>query len=245
MDFTFGDPAVEINKTVKAVDGKNTWNDIDETSSFTYTEQFACSSQGRTNVVDLLGDNPSTPQVETNYKLDTDSASVTVRCSETPPPPPPPTVKTDEFMDVQVVKDATPQVQLVNGQADIAYTVRVRNNGPNQAHDVKLVDAAPSGVTFTGITQQPVNGSCSLSGGVLLQCSLGTLGPGRRAGDRALGPRHPDGDVRQLRDGHGRRQGHERREQHGVRVDAGHRSGDAADDDSEAAGHEAEAEARS
>ena len=81
-------------------------------------------------------------------------------------------------MDVQVVKDATPQVQLVNGQADIAYTVRVRNNGPNQAHDVKLVDAAPSGVTFTGITQQPVNGSCSLSGGVLLQCSLGTLGPG-------------------------------------------------------------------
>ena len=46
-----------------------------------------CSSQGRTNVVDLLGDNPSTPQVETDYKLDTDSASVTVRCSQTPPPP--------------------------------------------------------------------------------------------------------------------------------------------------------------
>ena len=56
-----------------------------------------------------------------------------------PPPPPPPTVKSDEFMDVQVVKDATPQVQLVNGQADIAYTVRVRNNGPNQAHNVILV----------------------------------------------------------------------------------------------------------
>ena len=103
-----------------------------------------------------------------------------MRCGKTPPPSllPPPTVTTDEFMDVQVIKDATPQVQLVNGQADIAYTVRVRNNGPNQAHDVKLVDAAPSGVTFTGITQQPVNGSCSLSGGVLLQCSLGTLGPG-------------------------------------------------------------------
>ena len=176
-DFTFGDPAVEINKTVKAVDGKNTWNGIDKTSSFTYTEQFACSSQGRTNVVDLLGDNPSTPQVETDYKLDTDSASVTVRCTSTPPTTPT-TPPTDEFMDVQVNKDATPQVQLVNGQADIAYTVRVRNNGPNQAHDVKLVDAAPSGVTFTGITQQPVNGSCSLSGGVLLQCSLGTLGPG-------------------------------------------------------------------
>ena len=177
-DFTFGDPASEINKTVKAVDGKNTWNGIDKTSSFTYDEQFPCSSQGRNNVVDLLGDNPSTPQVETDYELDTDSAGVTVRCSETPPPPQPPTVKTDEFMDVQVLKDATSQVQLVNGQAQVAYTVRVRNNGPNQAHNVQLVDSAPSGVTFTGITQAPVGGGCSLSGGVLLQCSLGTLGPG-------------------------------------------------------------------
>ena len=53
-------PTVEINKTVKAVDGKNTWNGIDETTSFTYDEKFRCSSQGRTNVVDLLGDNPST-----------------------------------------------------------------------------------------------------------------------------------------------------------------------------------------
>jgi uncharacterized repeat protein (TIGR01451 family) len=104
---------------------------------------------------------------------------------ENPPPPPPPTnpppsttVQTDEFMDVQVIKDATPQVQLVNGQAEIAYTVRVRNQGPNQAHDVKLVDAAPSGVTFLAVTQQPVGGTCSLSGSVLLQCSLGTLGPG-------------------------------------------------------------------
>ena len=74
----------------------------------------------------------------------------------TPPPrqPTPTTPPTDEFMDVQVVKDATPQVQLVNGQADIAYTMRVRNNGPNQAHTVKLVDAAPSGVTFLAVTQQ-------------------------------------------------------------------------------------------
>ena len=76
----------------------------------------------------------------------------------TPPaqPTPPPTVTTDESMDVQVIKDATPQVQLVNGQADIAYTVRVRNNGPNQAHNVVLTDAAPSGVTFLAVTQQPV-----------------------------------------------------------------------------------------
>ena len=95
----------------------------------------------------------------------------------TPPPPPPPTVKSDEFMDVQVVKDGTAQVQLVDGQAQIAYTIRVRNTGPNQAHEVTLVDAAPSGVTFVTVTQQPLAGSCTLTP-TLLNCSLDTLGPG-------------------------------------------------------------------
>ena len=80
-------------------------------------------------------------------------------------------------MDVQVVKDAAPQVQLVNGQADIAYTVRVRNNGPNQAHDVVLADSAPAGVTFLAVTQQPVGGNCTITP-ALLNCTLGTLGPG-------------------------------------------------------------------
>jgi len=176
-DFTFGEPTVEINKTVKAVDGKNTWDGITGTTSFPYSEQFGCSSTGRTNVVNLLGDNPATPEVETSYVLDTDSATVTVHCSSTPPPPSV-TPPTDEFMDVQVAKDATPQVQLVNGQASVSYTVRVKNNGPNQAHNVTVADAAPSGVTFLAITQPPASGGCSITGGVLLQCSLGTLGPG-------------------------------------------------------------------
>jgi uncharacterized repeat protein (TIGR01451 family) len=90
-------------------------------------------------------------------------------------------VTTDEFMDVQVVKDGTAQVQLVNGQAEIAYTVRVRNNGPNQAHNVVLADSAPTGVTFLAVTQQPVGGNCTLSppaAATLLNCTLGTLGPG-------------------------------------------------------------------
>jgi uncharacterized repeat protein (TIGR01451 family) len=86
-------------------------------------------------------------------------------------------VKSDEFMDVQVVKDATAQVLLVNGQAEIAYTLRVRNNGPNQAHNVVVTDAAPGGVTFVSVTQQPTGGSCTLTS-ALLQCTLGTLGPG-------------------------------------------------------------------
>ena len=92
------------------------------------------------------------------------------------PTPPPPTVKSDEFMDVRVIKEATPQVGLVNGQAEISYTVIVRNDGPNQAHNVVVTDAAPGGVTFLAFTQ-PVNGSCTVTP-ALLSCSLGTLGPG-------------------------------------------------------------------
>ena len=80
-------------------------------------------------------------------------------------------------MDLQIVKDATPQVQLVSGQADVAYTMVVKNNGPNQAHNVVVSDAAPGGVSFLAVTAQPVNGNCSVTP-ALLSCTLGTLGPG-------------------------------------------------------------------
>jgi uncharacterized repeat protein (TIGR01451 family) len=80
-------------------------------------------------------------------------------------------------MDVQIVKDAPQQVQLVNGQADIAYSLVVKNNGPNQAHNVVVSDAAPGGVTFLAVTTQPVDGTCTVTP-ALLNCSLGTLGPG-------------------------------------------------------------------
>ena len=146
----------------------------------TYDERWTCQSgtaspnTGRTNTATVTWDGGT----------DSDSASVQVGCGTTPPPQPPTTPTTpvtpptDEFMDVQVMKDATPQVQLVNGQADVAYTVRVRNNGPNGASNVHVVDAAPGGVTFVSVTQQPVNGNCSIAGGALLECSLGSLGPG-------------------------------------------------------------------
>jgi uncharacterized repeat protein (TIGR01451 family) len=80
-------------------------------------------------------------------------------------------------MDVLIVKDATAQAQLVDGQAQIAYTIRVKNNGPNQAHNVVVFDAAPGGVAFLAVTTQPVNGNCSVTP-VTIDCSLGTLGPG-------------------------------------------------------------------
>ena len=76
-----------------------------------------------------------------------------------------------------IQKDATAQVTLgSNGQATIVYDVRVNNNGPDPAANVTVSDAAPSGVTFTQIAQQPSQGSCSIqSGGALFSCTLGTL----------------------------------------------------------------------
>jgi uncharacterized repeat protein (TIGR01451 family) len=103
-----------------------------------------------------------------------DDASVTL--TSTPPPPPPPS-STPEI-DVQVIKDATPQVQLgQDGKATIAYSALVKNNGPNMANDVQLADPAPSGVTFGAITKQPDFGSCQLTA-ALLTCKLGTMGYG-------------------------------------------------------------------
>ena len=39
-------PNYEVNKAVKAVDGKNTWSDITGTTSFTYDEEFPCPEPG-------------------------------------------------------------------------------------------------------------------------------------------------------------------------------------------------------
>jgi uncharacterized repeat protein (TIGR01451 family) len=103
-----------------------------------------------------------------------DDASVTL----TPTPPPPPTVSSTPFIDIQVIKDATPQVQLgQDGKATITYTALVKNNGPNMANDVQLADPAPSGVVFGQVTKQPDFGSCQLTP-ALLTCNLGTMGYG-------------------------------------------------------------------
>jgi Domain of unknown function DUF11 len=42
---------------------------------------------------------------------------------------------------------------------------------------VVVADAAPGGVTFLGVTAQPAGGNCTATAS-MLNCSLGTLGPG-------------------------------------------------------------------
>jgi uncharacterized repeat protein (TIGR01451 family) len=128
----------------------------------------AVVSQTETDVVTASGKDDDGAPV-----TDDDDATVTVTKS----PPPPPAPKTD----VAIQKDATAQVTLgSNGQATIVYDVRVQNNGPDPAVGVTVSDPAPSGVTFTSVTQQPSQGSCSIqSGGALLTCSIGTLAVGQ------------------------------------------------------------------
>ena len=102
-----------------------------------------------------------------------------------PPPSPPPPPKAD----VAIVKDATSQVTLgSNGKAAIAYDFRILNNGPDPAADVTVADAAPTGVVFVSVTQQPSQGSCAIgNAGALVSCSWGRSQPDRRS--RSASPR--------------------------------------------------------
>jgi uncharacterized repeat protein (TIGR01451 family) len=112
---------------------------------------------------------------ENNATTADDDASVTLTAT---PPPPPPSPSSSPLIDVQVIKDATAQVQLgQDGKATITYTALVKNDGPNMANDVQLADPAPSGVVFGQITKQPDFGSCQLTS-ALLVCNLGTMGYG-------------------------------------------------------------------
>ena len=179
-DLVGGQKAFEYSETWRCANGQAspnsgrvntatvTWNGGQSSANASASVSVGCGSTPPVDVCpNLPGDQATVPP---GMVIDGQGNCVT-------PPVIPPPVTNDEYMDVQVVKDATAQVQLVNGQADIAYTVRVRNNGPNQAHNVQVADAAPSGVTFLAVTQQPAGGSCTITP-ALLSCNLGTLGLG-------------------------------------------------------------------
>ena len=169
----------------------------------TYTCTFTANvSKTETDVVTASGTDD-----DGNPVSDDDDATVTIT-------PAPPTPSTPETMDVAIVKDATAQVTLgSDGTAVIDYEARVRNNGPNQAHNVTLADPAPSGVTFLTITQQPSQGSCTL-GASLLSCNFGTLGPGVQVTVRWNARVSVTGCSPERRHGDGSGHRHERRQQH-------------------------------
>ncbi len=63
----------------------------------------------------------------------------------------------------------------VSSGADVKYTLRVRNHGPDTATDVVVVNDLPSGITFK--SADPSQGDCDRDGGTLT-CSVGSIANG-------------------------------------------------------------------
>ena len=77
------------------------------------------------------------------------------------------------------MKDATPQVQLVNGQADIAYTRARQEQRPEPGAQRRCVVGRGAGRRHVRRGHDAAGGrQLHRSPAALLDCSLGTLGPG-------------------------------------------------------------------
>jgi uncharacterized repeat protein (TIGR01451 family) len=62
---------------------------------------------------------------------------------------------------------------VVAGASVFTYTITVSNAGPSDSANVSVADSLPSGVSYLAAT--PSAGSCSLVGGSVVVCSLGTV----------------------------------------------------------------------
>ncbi|MDX1582793.1 MAG: IPTL-CTERM sorting domain-containing protein [Thermoanaerobaculia bacterium] len=76
--------------------------------------------------------------------------------------------------DVAIAKSDSPDPVVVG--ETLTYTLTARNNGPNTATDVTVVDTLPSSVTFESVNT--TTGSCTQSGQIVT-CSLGSLATGQ------------------------------------------------------------------
>jgi len=64
---------------------------------------------------------------------------------------------------------------LFDAGATVTYTLVAHNDGPSVAHDVKIDDAVPAGLTFVSVTPGPT--TCTYFAGNV-HCDLGALAPG-------------------------------------------------------------------
>lgn len=84
-------------------------------------------------------------------------------------------------LSVSKTAPATLLIQ-IGGQANLTYTIGVKNFGPGVANGVVLTDPVPNGTTFVSAT--PSQGSCStpaVGSGGAVSCSVGTLANGANA----------------------------------------------------------------
>lgn len=80
--------------------------------------------------------------------------------------------------DLAVAKTDTPDPVIAGQQ--LTYDIRVTNNGPSTARNVRLDDPLPAGVSFSGYSLLEGTGSCAMVGTVL-SCDFGELAPGAGA----------------------------------------------------------------
>ncbi|MBS1676355.1 MAG: DUF11 domain-containing protein [Actinobacteria bacterium] len=80
-------------------------------------------------------------------------------------------------VDLQIEKTAAPTTVTSGGQ--VTYTLVVKNNGPSDASEVKVVDPGANGLDL--VAAKPSQGSCSITGDSHLSCSLGDLVAGGSA----------------------------------------------------------------
>lgn len=84
-------------------------------------------------------------------------------------------VKMAPQADLAVTSTALPSPVLANNR--LTYTVKVANQGPDEAADVMLMDVTPAGATNVSVNSSA--GSCS--GTATVKCNLGELAPGAAA----------------------------------------------------------------
>ena len=83
------------------------------------------------------------------------------------------TAAAPRISDVQIVKaTSTPRVPAGNRAT---FTMVVKNNGPDAASDVTVVDPLPAGMTL--VSAKPSQGSCT--GTAAITCKLGTIANGK------------------------------------------------------------------
>jgi len=78
-------------------------------------------------------------------------------------------------IDLQITKADSPDPDVLGNQ--LRYTITVKNNGPDTAHNVQMSDPLPIGVTFSSVST--TQGTCT--GGQLVSCQLGTINNGASA----------------------------------------------------------------
>jgi uncharacterized repeat protein (TIGR01451 family) len=92
----------------------------------------------------------------------------------TPAPSPPPVVPTPPApkIDLQITKADSPDPDVLGSL--LRYTIVVKNNGPDTAHNVQMSDPLPFQVNFSSVAT--TQGACT--GGQVVSCQLGTIANG-------------------------------------------------------------------